>query len=256
MSNKRNEYIKTFFIPSIKKQGVEYMSDTEADKIVNKISEIGNSIGFIGQNLSQNSFKLEKRKHKYDVWIAKEVKKDIDLLQRVIDIRLIIDWAVETKADLFSYNFEEAYIEQAEWHRNMLSQYEIEDIKIPEIDHDRIIFRFSDKKHFLYILTLNDLKYEGQSMGNCVGGQNYKSKVKNKISLIISLRDQENKPHVTIEIDVKSASVIQQYGKGNKEPIKKYQKLLKEFVLYASNFKGIENAETLKFLNLHFLEQK
>jgi hypothetical protein len=256
MLTKREEYIKTFFIPLQKKEGVQYMSESEAEKVVKKISDIGNNLGFVGQNVSQDNSKNEKRKHKYDVWIAKEAKKDIDILSRIIDLRLIIDWAVSSKADLFAYSFQEAFIEQAKWHQEMLLQYDIEDLKIPNLDPNRVVFRFSDKKHFLYLLTPDDLKFEGQSMGHCVGGQNYKSKVKGKISLIISLRDQNNEPHVTIEIDIPSSQVVQQYGKGNREPVQKYQKLLKEFVLYASNFKGIENPDTLKFLNMHFLEQK
>ncbi len=173
MLTKREEFIKTFFIPTQKKEGMNYMSDSEAENIVKKISNIGNSFGFIGQNLSQDSSKSEKRKHKYDVWIAKEAKKDISILDRNIDLRLIIDWATDTKADLFSYNFQEAFTEQNSWHQNMLSQYAIEDIKIPDLDHNRIVFRFSDKKNFLYLLSANDLKYEGQIMGHCVGGQNY-----------------------------------------------------------------------------------
>lgn len=253
MLTKREEYIKTFFVPLQKKEGVFYISDDEAENIVKKISNIGNSIGFIGQNLSQDSNKSEKRKHKYDVWVAKEAKKDLSILDRAIDLRLIIDWATETKADLFAYDFSEAFVEQGGWHQQMLNMYDIEDIKIPEVEHDRIVFRFSDKKHFLYILKADELKYEGQIMGHCVGGQNYKAKVKSKISLILSLRDQKNEPHVTIEIDIPSSQVIQQYGKGNVEPVKKYQKLLKEFVLYSSNFKDIESPETLKFLNMHFL---
>lgn len=254
MLTKREEYIKSFFIPIQKKEGVKYVSEYEAEEIVKRISSIGNNIGFIGHNTTQDSYKSEKRKHKYDVWIAKEVKKDISLLERIIDLRFIIDWAIDTKADLFAYDFKEASIEQANWHINMLSQYEIEDIKIPEISQDRVVFRFSDKRHFLYLLSSDELTYEGKSMGHCVGGKIYKAKIKNKQSLILSLRDQHNEPHVTIEIDAQSSQVIQQYEKGNKEPILKYQKMLKEFVLYASNFKDIESPETLKFLNMHFLE--
>lgn len=256
MLTKREEYIKTFFIPTQKKEGVIYMSSEEAEVLVKKISTIGNSVGFIGINTTLNEQKLEKRKHKYDVWIAKEAKRDLSILDRVIDIRLIIDWAVETKANLFAYNFEEAFQEQATWHQNMLLQYKIEAINIPDIDPNRIVFRFSDKKHFLYLLSASDLTYEGQVMGHCVGAQHYKQKVKNKTSLIVSLRDHNNNPHVTIEIDVKSSQVIQQFGKGNKTPVLKYLKLLKEFILYASNFKGINNPETLKFLNMHFLTQE
>lgn len=255
MLTKREEYIKTFFIPVQKKEGVEYMSSQEAENIVKRISLIGNNLGFVGVNASQNENKAEKRKHKYDVWIAKEVKKNLSILDRVFDLRFIIDWAVETKANLFAFNFEEAFKEQATWHQNMLAQYEIKSLDIPSIDLNRVVFRFSDKKHFLYLLDSSDLTYEGKNMGHCVGGQNYKQKIKNKTSLILSLRDEENKPHVTIEIDVKSAQVVQQYGKGNKEPVLKYLKLLKEFVLYASNFKDIKNPEILKFLNMHFLAQ-
>lgn len=253
MLTKREEFIKTFFIPIQKKDGINYMSESEAEKIVLKISNIGKSLGFIGHNLSQDSSKTEKRKHKYDVWIAKEAKKDIGILDRTIDLKFIVDWATDTKADLFAYNFQEASIEQSKWHQEMLNKYEIEDISIPELDQNRIVFRFSDKKHFLYLLNSDELKFEGNSMGHCVGGQNYKTKVKNKLSMIISLRDNNNEPHVTIEIDIPSSRVVQQYGKGNKEPVKKYQKMLKEFVLFASNFKGIENPETLKFLNMRFL---
>ena len=256
MLTKREEYIKTFFIPLIKKEDISYMSDSEAEKIVKKISEIGDQLGFFGQNISKDSEKSEKRKHKYDVWIAKEVKKNPGILQRAIDIRLIIDWAVDTKADLFAYDFEEAFSEQANWHQQMLLQYDIEDIQIPELEPDRIVFRFSDKKHFLYILSADELKYEGKSMGHCVGRSDYKSRVKNKTSIILSLRDDKNEPHVTIEIDTGKSTVVQQYGKGNHTPILKYQKMLKEFVLFASNFKGLENADTLKFLNMHLLGQK
>lgn len=254
MLTNREEFIKTFFIPLQKKEGAFYMSDFEAEKIVKKISAIGNNLGFVGQNISQNTSKAEKRKHKYDVWIAKEAKKDLSILDRAVDLRFIMDWAKETKADLFAYSFQEAFTEQGRWHQEMFNQYDIQDLKIPELDHNRIVFRFSDKIHFLYILSQNDLKYEGQVMGHCVGSQDYKSKIKNKISMILSLRDSQNKPHVTIEINIPSSQVVQQYGKGNKEPIKKYKKLLNEFVFYASNFKGIENPETLRFLNMHFLE--
>ena len=101
MLTKREEYIRSFFIPTQKKEGVIYISESEANEIVKKISSIGNSIGFVGHNTTQDSSKLEKRKHKYDVWIAKEVKKDLSLLDRTIDLRLIIDWAVDNKIDLF-----------------------------------------------------------------------------------------------------------------------------------------------------------
>jgi len=245
MLTKREEYIKTFF---------SNYEDNESTKIVKKISEIGNTIGFIGVNVNQNENKSEKRKHKYDVWIAKETKKDINILDMSFDLRLIIDWAVSTKADLFSYNFEDANMAQATWHQEMMNKYDIEELNIPDVDLERVIFRFSDKNHFMYLLNPNDLKYEGKSMGHCVGSNSsYATRIKNGLSLIVSIRDSKNLPHVTMELDVKSSQVVQQYGKGNARPALKYKKLIKEFVLFATNFKDIENPETLKFLNTQFL---
>ena len=140
---KREEYIKSFFIPYQKKEGVEYMSEEEVVKIVKKISNIGSKIGFIGSNISQDKNKFEKRKHKYDVWIAKEVKKYIEILEKNAQLRLIIDWAAITKTDLFSYNYEEALEAQKLWHQNKLAELKIHEIKIPELDEERIFFHIN-----------------------------------------------------------------------------------------------------------------
>lgn len=245
MLTKREEYIKTFFS--------NYDSD-EAEKIVKKISAIGDNVGFIGVNVSQDKSKSDKRKHKYDVWIAKEVKKDIGVLDLALDVRLIIDWAVSTKADLFSYSFEEANEAQSEWHQQMMLKYDIEDLRVPDLDMERVVFRFSDKKHFLYLLNSGDLKYEGKAMGHCVGSNtSYAARIRGGTSAILSIRDGKNEPHVTMELDVKHSQVIQIQGKGNQEPISKYKKMIKEFVLFATNFRDIENADTLKFLNTNFI---
>lgn len=250
----RELYIKTFFIPTQKKEGVVYMSEEEAVEIVKKISKIGSHLGFIGTNASQDQKKTEQRKHKYDVWIAKEVKRNSSILEKTTQLRLIIDWAAEAKSDLFSFTYEQALEEQKKWHQNRLAELKIHKIKIPSLDEDRIYFRFSDQKHFLYLLNEKDLKYEGQMMGHCVGAGHYNARVKKGLSIILSLRDEKNEPHVTIEINSNSRTVIQQYGKGNQEAVKKYRDLLKEFILFSSDFDGIENSEVLRLLNLYFIE--
>jgi hypothetical protein len=252
MLSKRELFIKSIFIPNQKKEGVEYLSDKEAEDIVKKISQVGETIGYIGTNLSKDESKNNQRKHKYDVWIAKEVKKNTAILNRIVDLRLILDWAIDTKSDLFAFTFQEAFEQQGAWHLEMISKYDIEKIEIPNIDNDRIVFRFSDKKHFLYLLNAEELKYEGKIMGHCVGGSNYKQKLKNGLSLILSIRDSKNEPHVTIEIDVPSRSVVQQQGKSNNEPVKKYKNFIKEFLLFSTDFGGLDNKEIIKFLNINF----
>jgi hypothetical protein len=252
MLSNRELFIKSIFIPNDKKDGVEYMSEGEVEDIIKKISQVGESLGYVGTNLSKDDLKNNQRKHKYDVWIAKEAKKNISILDRIVDLRLIVDWAIETKIDLFAFTFQEAFESQAFWHLEMISRYEIEKINIPNIDEERIVFRFSDKKHFLYLLNAEELKYEGKVMGHCVGGNNYKQKIKNGLSIILSIRDSKNNPHVTIEIDVPSRMVIQQQGRANQEPIKKYKNFIKEFLLFSTDFGNLDKKEIIKFLNINF----
>jgi len=64
-------------------------------------------------------------------------------------------------------------------------------------------------------------------------------------------RDEKNEPHVTTEINVKSGNIVQQYGKGNTPPLPEYKKMMLEFVLFATNYNKLENAETLRLLNLN-----
>lgn len=247
-SKKRN------FILSILTSGKNNaMSDEEALEAIEVINDIANTVGFIGQNLSQDADKNEQRKHKYDVWIAKEAKKDRDILNKKTDIRLIIDWAMNERIDLLSYDFNRAMEMQDRWHQDILENLSIKQIEHPEVDLGRVVFRFSDKEHFLYLLKAEDLDFEGFKMGHCVSGPHYKTKINNKTSIIISLRDSKNEPHVTIEIDVNSGRVSQQYGKGNKEPVAKYIALIKEFVLYSAFYPDLQDKEVLKFLNLHLI---
>jgi len=238
----RENYIKNNFF--------KHLSEQESFDMVKKISKIGDSIGFIGGEINNNKEKSEKRKHKYDVWIAREVKKNYDIINNTLELRFIIDWASENNIDIFSYNFKDAFLAQTEWHQEMMIKYRIEKMNIPEIDEIRVIFRFSDKEHFLYLLSDKDLKYEGSIMGHCVGGKNYKSKIKNKQSIILSIRDGKNIPHTTIEIDVNSRTIVQKFGKGNKPPINKYIRMYSEYALFASDYKNLKNKDTLKFLNL------
>lgn len=246
---KRELYIKSIFLPTIKSEKKTYLPEKDVDNIVKAISNIGERYGFVGDMESQNKNKSEKRKHKYDVWIAKEIKKNDSLMDRFEEIRLVLDWAVENNINMFTYSFEEALCCQKKWHQDMLQKYDIEKIEIPELDSDRIIFRSSDEKHFLYILSEKELRYEGKEMSICVGADTYKSKVRNGRSIIISLRDNKNRPHVTTEIDVSKGEILQQYGKGNSTPIPEYKKVMLEFVLYATNYEHLKNLNILKLLN-------
>lgn len=248
---KRELYIKSIFLPENKSQKKDYLPEKEVDEIVKAISSIGERYGFIGDEENEDVEKSSKRKHKYDVWIAKEIKKNANLLDEFNKIRFILDWAIQTKANIFSHSFDNAFQEQAKWHQEMFEKYDIEDLKIKDVDNNRVLFRCSNKNHFIYLLEAKDLVYEGKLMSMCVGGDFYKTNVKNGRSIIVSLRDGKNEPHVTTEINVKSGMIVQQYGKGNSPPLPEYKKMLLEFILFATDYSKIENAETLKLLNLN-----
>jgi hypothetical protein len=247
---KREQHIKSIFLPEQKSEKKEYLPEERVLEIIKEISSIGERYGFVGDKESDNLEKSSKRKHKYDVWIAKEIKKDLSLLNQFNKIRLILDWTIQTKADIFSFSFEEAFQHQEIWHKDLFEKYKIEELNIQEVDNDRVLYRCSDRNHFIYLLNAEDLKYEGKLMSMCVGMDNYQSKVRNERSIILSLRDEKNVPHVTTEIDVKSGNIVQQYGKGNSTPKSEYKRLIIEFVLFATNYENLENKEVVRLLNL------
>ena len=83
------------------------------------------------------------------------------------------------------------------------------------------------------------LKYEGDTMGHCVGG--YCPDVSKDKTRIFSLRDKKGEPHVTVEVspDIRPREsffgepedrVVQIKGKGNKAAVDKYQPLIKDFL--------------------------
>lgn len=105
-------------------------------------------------------------------------------------------------------------------------------------------------------LLQEQLKYEGEQMGHCVGG--YCPDVVEGKSKIYSLRDAKGQPHVTIEVRPTSRSgeravdyrqllpenyslkygddsdlgerIVQVKGKGNKAPVEEYLPMVQDFV--------------------------
>lgn len=187
--------------------------------------------------------------NKYDVWIGREVSKDTNLINRFTDFQFIIDWAKKQKPDIFSLDFNLALDNSKEWHENLKStgKYRIfEDDK----DEERIIYKSKDRKYFFMILNSNELEIEGDIMKNCVSS--YKDKVNLGKSLIISMRDKKNQPHITLEIDIKTHSVTQVRGKANSKPSDEYLKVITEFALFASGFEDEIEEDISKIINFNF----
>jgi len=202
------------------------------ESLVKKISEIGRLVGT----------------HKYDVWIAKEVKKENGLLNNLDGFLYIIDWAQKKRPNIFNMSFEEAHKFSEEWHNSIEFN---EDAKNKESeDGNRILYKCKDGIHYFVLLETDDLSLEGEIMRNCVGS--YTDKVRFGRSLIVSLRDDKNSSHVTIEIDTQTGMAIQTKGKANAEPAPKYLKLITEFAIFASGYADVMDRELLDLMNMKF----
>lgn len=87
-----------------------------------------------------------------------------------------------------------------------------------------------ERFHPGYMDLEKQLKYEGDTMGHCVGG--YCSDVISGQSRIFSLRDAKGQPHVTVELNPEDGAykIAQIKGKQNKKPIKEYTPFVQDFV--------------------------
>lgn len=187
--------------------------------------------------------------HKYDVWMGREVSKNLDLVERQNDFQFIIDWAKKDKPDIFSMSFHEAFDSAQEWHENIKTtgKYRIFE---EDKDEKRVVYVSNNKKFFFMLLNVNELDAEGDIMRNCVSS--YKNKLMRGHSLIISMRDQQNQPHVTIEVDIRTSSVTQVRGKANTSPSKEYMKIITEFALHVSGFDQHLDEDVVDLINLKF----
>lgn len=187
--------------------------------------------------------------HKYDVWIGREISNNLELTNQQNDFQYIIDWAKKDKPDIFSLSFEDAFKSAQEWHNSLKTTGKY---KIFEEDKDdkRVVYVSKNKKFFFMLLNVNELDAEGDIMRNCVSS--YKNKVIRGHSLIISMRDIKNQPHVTIEVDVRTSSVTQVRGKANTSPSKEYMKIITEFALHVSGFDQDLDEDIVDLINLKF----
>jgi hypothetical protein len=187
--------------------------------------------------------------HKYNVWIAKEFKKNKEIIKDKSKIQYILDWAKKEKPNINNFNFENAYEESSKWHKNL--KFSNVDVSKQSKNDSRILYKTKDNNFYFILLTPEELEDEGNMMKNCVG--TYKDKVINAKSFIISFRDKNNESHVTMEIDAKYGDTLQVKAKGNHEVPKKYQKYILEFALYATAIGENEiDVEILDLINTYF----
>jgi hypothetical protein len=94
---------------------------------------------------------------------------------------------------------------------------------------------FRDGWTIQQVATPNDLKAEGNMMNHCVG--TYCDDVASGKTRIFSLRDPQNHPHVTIELQGDSDKIVQVQGNSNQDPSEDYDYYIEQF------FRNLDNPQ-------------
>ena len=80
------------------------------------------------------------------------------------------------------------------------------------------------------VISAAALDREGKLMQHCAGS--YAADVAEGDAEIYSLRDSDNKPHVTFEVDPRKKELVQVKGKQNNPPVERYRLLSLDFLEY------------------------
>lgn len=168
-------------------------------------------------------FKMDKKETQ---WVANLAKAGHNINLR--KLRDMLDFVRQTKTDISKYkNFDDPLKDSEEWHE----QFKLKDKPEEELgDYETNVTVMTFPSGYKIVeVPSKDLETEGKKMGHCVGG--YCDVVESGETIIYSLRDKKNEPHVTFEWDLNFGRFEQIQGKENKDPVKKYHPFIRDFAL-------------------------
>ena len=159
------------------------------------------------------------------------------------------DWIGRTNIDISSYSSEQAIQSSDEWHEMMASQGEGN--RYEPTKQEDIVYgpQWNNPEWqgwtIQKVTSENDLLTEGNKMDHCVGS--YCEDVVSERSVIYSLRDPNNEPHVTMEVsgngkykDDSAGDIVQIQGKSNSTPKSEYKVMIKEWISTSGDKSGIK----------------
>lgn len=136
---------------------------------------------------------------------------------------IIKDWFNAVRVNISALSFYDAMIESIKWHIK-LSKIRQGLLTYSEITNTDIVYTYKTYK-IVSLAKKTDCIVEGNKMGHCVGTGSYGSRL-SKSYKILSVRDEFNEPHATMEVKIEDNgdyNILQIKGKQNKVPILKYQ---------------------------------
>lgn len=153
---------------------------------------------------------------KYSIWIANQIKENPDLQRREGDFRMILDWKKdEQQLNLNDYTFETALATAREAHGMVFKENN------NSLKNKNIVLDCGDYK-WVQLVTSADCVEEGNAMGHCIGGHGHAQSIEQKRSYAFSLRDEYNRPHLTLEASAKDGRIFEFKGRSNGVPALNY----------------------------------
>lgn len=181
---------------------------------------------------------------KLPTWAVERIKGDeklhwfdpVQVSKRKLwqSIMIIVEWFnsfpnKDTRLNrLDRINFETAAYGAARW-SNSISGNIWDYVK----DKPPVVTRYENGFFWVKLITQLHFEREGNLQKHCVGGFGYFNSFKTKASEFFSLRDRDNKPHVTLEVSLQPApagGVIQCKGNSNAKPKAEYQRYIMPFI--------------------------
>lgn len=191
------------------------------------------------QKVERLSMQLSKNEVQ---WIGTCLEKSRNGMPR--DLPSILDYIRAENPDLSKLTFQKAEDDSLAWHldgANFANDPEYKGFADSSkyATHD-VVKKWPDG-YTMVRLSPADCKVEGALMQHCVGkdATGYAKRVQSENIELFSLRDPQNKPHVTIEVDARGAvgrgTVEQVQGKQNKPPVEKYHPYIDEWLTERGN---------------------
>lgn len=220
------------------------------------------TLAFIAK-LTHNEIPHSNRKV-YIKWIAeKHMKGELDvfytngdLTEDFVQYELghIVDWINENPDEylgMLESPFEQVSFAAWAWHDGLKAN---DDISIASAD-ENVVYTWPDGWRIVNVPS-SDCSAEGEAMGHCVGG--YGERVERGQTVIFSLRDPKDKPHVTIQLEpvydiivdgdeyeekIVEYELLQVKGKQNVPPKPEYARRVYEWLKQANvpNFHRAED---------------
>jgi hypothetical protein len=190
-----------------------------------RLNIIVNKIGLSEQDANW-CIKLHK---KYCIWIANQLKENPELKMREGDMLMILDWKKEEQElNLNDYTFETALDEARKAHGIIFKESN------NSLKNKNVVLDLGKYK-WVQLQTKDDCREEGEAMGHCVGGH---SGIWNKKSYAFSLRDEFNRPHLTLEARRENGVIFEFKGRSNRSPKPEYVECYIELSRHFSDILG------------------